>query len=198
MKRIIKNEPRWYTDFIDQKQPKEWGAVSQEIGHELRVYMLREEQHQQCAYTELHLEPESAHIDHFKKRSFFPRATFDWENLLTSCNSEEYGANFKDKMVKKHDYKYLLHPVRDDPQAHFTYSMTGEILVDEHDLRETMTRERFNLNHRSLVEQRKQIAFQIRAMYHQVSVDELIECFGKFESFIKSVCINLKLLDASA
>jgi uncharacterized protein (TIGR02646 family) len=195
VKRVIKNEPKWYTDFIERSRPQGWGEVSQEIGHELRRYMLNEEQHAQCAYTELHLKPETSHIDHFKKRSFFPKATFDWKNLLTCCNSEEYGAKFKDKTVKKAEYQYLLHPAIDNPQAHFSYSMTGEILIGAQDMRAYTTRERFNLNHRSLVEQRKQIAFHIHAMYQQVSVDELVECFGKFESFIKVVYSNLNMME---
>ena len=195
MKRIVKNEPKWYTDFIEQKRPSEWGEVSQKIGHELRTYMLKEEQHSQCAYTELHLTSDASHIDHFKKRSLFPQAAFEWENLLTCCNSEEYGAKFKDKTVKKDEYQYLLHPAIDEPQAHFTYSITGEILADEQDMRACMTRERFNLNHRSLVEQRKQIAFHIHAMYQQVPVDELVDCFGKFESFITSIYSDLAILE---
>ena len=71
MKHIAKQEPQIYRDFIEKHSPAEWGDVSQVIGYDLSMHMLMEEQNCQCAYPELHVEPESAHIDHFRKKACF-------------------------------------------------------------------------------------------------------------------------------
>ncbi len=97
MKQITKTEPQIYGDFITQNSPPEWGDVSKAIGYDLRMHLLIKEQNYQCAYTELRVEPEDTHIDHFRKQSLFQRLKFDWNNLLASCNSEAYGAKYKDK-----------------------------------------------------------------------------------------------------
>jgi len=148
--------------------------------------MLREEQNFQCAYTEIHLDPEDSHVDRFRKQSLFPKSVFEWNNLLTACNSEYYGAKFKDKNIrKKGDYQYLTDPVREEPQKYFSYSMTGEILADENNRKGQFTTDSFNLNDRALVEQRKTIVCSVKAMCKQFSLEEIIDTIGSFESFIK-------------
>lgn len=168
------------------------GELSSEIRKNIRDYMLKKEQNFRCAYTETRIEPENSHIDHFKKQSLFSNLIFAWDNLLARCNSEGYGAKFKDKMVtRKEDYLYQVNPVVDNPSNHFSYAMTGEILIDDHDEKARITRDFLNLNAYSPVEQRKQVAFQIKSLYEQFTVDELVHIFGKFESFIRALCADL-------
>lgn len=196
MKQIVKNEPQAYQDFIRQNLPSEWEEVSLAIGDELRRYLLMEEQHYQCAYTELRVEPENTHIDHFEKQSLFRNSKFDWNNLLASCNSEKYGAKYKDKKVRRReDYQALINPVIDNPNDYFTYSLTGEILVDEDNPKAVITRDCFNLNDHALLEQRKQVVRNMRAMYRQFTVDELVEHIGKFESLIRAVYSDLTIIE---
>ncbi len=187
MKKINKKEPDFFRRFLSRNTPESWGELSIEIGFDVRTYMLMEEQNFQCAYTEIRLEPEKSHIDHFKKKSLFPNLAFEWENLLTSCNYDYYGARFKDRQIKREQYQNLINPVAEDPQQYFTYSFTGEILIDENNEKAKITRDLFNLNDRSLVEQRKLVAEGIKSMYKQFTVDELIDYIGKFESFIRAL-----------
>ena len=97
MKAIIKQKPKFYSNFVSKNKPKLWKTVSKEIGFECRIYMLSEEQNFQCAYTEINIEPENAHIDHFIKQDFiksglFPISVIEWNNLFTACNYEYFGA----------------------------------------------------------------------------------------------------------
>lgn len=161
----------------------------------MRTHMLMEEQNFQCAYTEIRLEPEQSHIDHFKKKSLYPKLTFHWNNLLTSSNYDFYGARFKDKHIKKAHYQNFINPVIENPQQYFTYSFTGEILIDPKDEKAKLTVEIFNLKDRSLVEQRKTIAGVITSMIHQFTVEKLIDCIGKFESFLRALYSELKNSD---
>lgn len=193
MKQIAKQEPQFFREFVEQNSPQLWEEISRKIGHDVRTYMLKKEQNFQCAYTETRVEPENSHIDHFKKQSLYTNLIFEWDNLLTSCNNEAYGAKYKDKMVKnKEDYQYLINPVLDNPHNYFNYAMTGDVLIDEHDEKASITRDFFNLNDYSLVEQRKQVAYQVMAMHKEFSVDELIDFIGKFESFIRALCADFK------
>lgn len=196
MKQISKQEPKFYQDFIRKKLPTEWRDVSLSIGYELRMFMLMEEQNYQCAYTEIRVEPEDTHIDHFRKQSLFPNMRFDWNNLLASGNSEAYGARYKDKKLKKQqDYKFIINPVVDNPKDYFTYSFTGDILADENDSKAVKTIDYFNLNDYALLEQRKQVIREIQEMYKQFTVEELVKYIGKFESLIRSIYSDLKAIE---
>jgi len=195
MKNIIKLEPTEFRQFIEKNNPQTWGEVSTEIGDNLRKYMLRHEQNFQCAYTEIRIENDStvSHIDHFHKQSMFPKKRFLWNNLLTSCNSEFYGAKFKDKRITESDYKYLINPVLSNPATHLEYAITGEILSKDEYGKTTI--ELFNLNDKSLVEQRSTIAKQIKLMCNDFEVDELINQYMKFETFIRFVYNFYKAVD---
>ena len=192
MKKINKIEPDFYQNYISANKPDTWKQVSFDIGFDMRTYMLMEEQNFQCAYTEIRLEPEQSHIDHFKKKSLYPNLTFHWNNLLTSSNYDFYGARFKDKHIKKEHYQNIINPVVENPQQYFSYSFTGEILVDPKNEKTKLSIEMFNLNDRSLVEQRKAVAEIVKSMYNQFTVEELIDCIDKFENFIRALYIEFK------
>jgi len=192
MKKINKKEPEFYKHYVSQNKPETWKQLSFDIGFDSRTYMLLEEQNFQCAYTEIRLEPEQSHIDHFKKKSLFPNLTFKWNNLLTSSNYDFYGARFKDKHIMKEHYQNIINPVIENPQQFFTYSFTGEINIDAQHEKAKLTIELFNLNDRSLIEQRKAVAEVVKSMFNQFTVEELIDCIGKFESFIRAIYSELK------
>ena len=192
MKTVIKKEPNFYSNFISKNKPKIWKTVSQEIGFECRIYMLSEEQNFQCAYTEISIEPENAHIDHFIKQSFIKSGLFsvsitEWNNLFTTCNYEYFGAKHKDKNIKKEDYNVIINPAKDNPNEYFDYTFTGEILPINDNQKARKTIELFNLNDNGLVEQRKTVAEFVKLMYNQFAVNELVNSINKFESFIRTL-----------
>lgn len=193
MKKIDKTEPDFYKEFVVQNNPRSWRDLSEKIGYDTREYILREEQNFQCAYTEIHLDPDNSHVDHFRKQSLFPEAIFEWNNLLTSCNNEYYGAKFKDRRIrKKEDYQYMINPVEEHPRRYFDYSITGEILTNNKDGKGKFTIDSFNLNDYALVEQRKIVAYHVKSMCKQFSAEEIILFIGSFESFIRAIYNDLK------
>ena len=196
MKKINKSEPNFYKEFATQNKPRSYGELSEKIGYDVREYMLREEQNFQCAYTEIRLDPENSHVDHFRKQGLFSESVFEWNNLLTSCNNEYYGARCKDRRIKKkEDYQYLMNPVEDDPEEYFNYSITGDILADEETGTGQFTIDSFNLNDYALVEQRKRVANHVKSMCKQFSLEECIVFIGSFESFIRAIYSDLKCIE---
>ncbi|MDM8549756.1 retron system putative HNH endonuclease [Desulfobacterales bacterium HSG2] len=172
--------------------------MSEKIGYDVREYMLKEEQNFQCAYTEIHIDPENSHVDHFRKQSLFPKSVFEWNNLLASCNNEYYGAKFKDNNIKrKEDYQCLVNPVKEDPRRYFKYSITGDMLANEENGKGQFTIDSFNLNDYALVEQRKIVASHVKAMCKQFSLEEVIVLIGSFESFIRAIYADLKNIEDS-
>ncbi len=195
MKRIEKIEPVFYTKFIHKNKPKVWFDLSKEIGDKTRKYMLDFEQNNQCAYTEKLIISENSHIDHFKKQNFIRQGLFEinifcWNNLLTSCNNEFYGAKYKDKIIKSTEYKNLINPVIENPNDYLEYSTTGERLSKNNNKKGQTTINLLNLNDYELVSQRKTVAIQVKSMYKEFAVNEIIEFIGKFESFIKGIYTN--------
>ncbi len=188
MKRINKIVPNFYLETLRKGQPEKWEDVS--CRNEIRLYMLSEEQNFQCAYTETRIELENSHIDHYVKQEFIkhalfkPMTVFSWENLFVSCNSEFYGAKFKDKKITAGDYATLVNPAKDSSATHFKYTWTGDIIVENQNEKGRNTVELFNLNDPVLVEQRRVVAYQVKVMYEQFTLQELIQIIGRFESMI--------------
>jgi len=192
MKKIDKKEPDFYKNFIRNKKPITWFEVSKEVGENARKYMLEFEQNNQCAYTEKFIKSNNSHIDHFVKQNFikqgaFKTSLFEWNNLLTSCNSEHYGAKFKDKNIAINDYDNLINPTKDNPDEYLEYTVTGRIIAKNNSKKGEATIARMNLNDYELVTQRKAVALQVKSIYTQFSVDEIVELIGSFESFIRAI-----------
>jgi uncharacterized protein (TIGR02646 family) len=169
MQKIVKNEPKFFKNAKQKvKIPnisKAWEDKNiKDIKAKLREYIIKEQQNM-CAYCEQKLENiEKLSIDHFKKRDLFPEETLEYINLFISCKSNNHCENSKDRYPKlqKNDYKKIIHPVLDEVENYFTYNLTGEIEANEN-LNEfdkekvKFTIKVFNLNDKSLVEDRKKI-----------------------------------------
>ena len=194
MQKITKQEPEFFTKFI-KSFSGDWSECSKEIGFQIREYILHNssEQMGQCAYTELALQPDSksSHIDHLLKREYYPDKRFEWNNIFVSTNTNNYGAKHKDNkgQLNKENNQMLINPAMDNPSDYFTYHTWGEIIPKESNCesqkykRAKLTIEAFNLNHKSLVEQRKQM-FNDLLSYREFALDEIKECIPKFHSFV--------------
>lgn len=189
MKHIDKGEPpRFFSDFVGKNHPKEWGDTAA-VRAQLRDYILENEQSGCCAYTEIRIvKKDKCHIDHFRKRDLFPQMTMDYRNMLVACNSECYGAKYKDKNVTKADYAKLINPVEDNPSDFLEFTFIGEIQAVGNDKeRGDFTINCFNLNERSLVEQRRQAVTNMLIMKEYLSEDEVVEAIGAFETMIRQL-----------
>lgn len=189
MKHIQKGDaPTFFVDFVKKEKPKEW-ADSATIRPQLREYILEHEQQGCCAYTEIRISgSKGCHIDHYHTRNLFPDETFNYDNLLVSCNSENYGAKYKDKQVKeKADYGKLLNPVTDVPSDYLEYTFMGEMRAIGENEYGTQTIKYFNLNERSLVNRRRNAVYCLQSMKGGLSEDEMVEAIGEFETMLRQL-----------
>ncbi len=184
MKRINKREPVFFTNFIRKNNPVEWNDIA-EIRDNIRTYMLSglvpNENIEQNTIPEQILK-------------------FKWSNLFTSTNNEYFGAKYKDNTyrIKQEEYQHLINPSIENPNDFFKYSFTGEILIKEGDInsdkykKAELTKDAFNLNERSLVEQRQTVVKMVKLYFdQQFSIDEIKTHVGKFDSLVENIFNSL-------
>lgn len=188
MKRVTKGKtPDFFTKFIVRNHPKVWEDISL-IRQQLRSHILNE-QNKLCAYTELRIDmADNSHIDHYHTRNLFPDETFKYDNLLVSCNSESYGAKYKDKHVKtKEDYKELINPVKDSPTDFIEYGLTGRVEAIKDCIKGVRTISFFNLNEKRLVQRRKVAVENLLKMKEYLTEDEMVASLGEFETMVRQL-----------
>lgn len=188
MKQLIKgNAPDFFTNFITHKQPKSWEDM-RPIRQELRGHILTEQSYL-CAYTEVYLSGgDNCHIDHYHTRNLFPEETFSYDNMLVSCNSEIFGAKYKDKQIKeKSDYEDLINPLEEDPMDYLEFTFFGDVVAVDASERGEKTISVFNLNEKSLVERRKIAAVNLVSMLDSLTEEDMVSAMGEFETMIRQL-----------
>lgn len=193
MRKIDKGNP--IQDFIDFKKSHPNADWDKDVkGHKQiwRKHILEIEQHNQSGYTEEHLSFEkkgqkpTTHIDHFyqKRKDWWPQRTYDWNNYVVDAINDDYGARYKDQHISSMlENEKLINPVLEDAKRYFRYEKTGEIepakdLSAEEKKKALFTREKFNLNHESLVIRRRKIFEIDLSDYTMFSDDDIIDCLG--------------------
>jgi len=179
MFKVEKSEPKFFTKAKQKvNKPNESSAWFNDniknIKKDLALKILKE-QNNLCIYCEKVIKnyPNDCHIDHFKKRDFFPKETLNYENLLVSCNNENRCAKYKDKNISKDDYKKLINPVIENPENFLEYTFYGELepksnLSELDRIKAEFTIKILNLNDRSLVEERKNFILKLRSFISQI------------------------------
>ncbi len=208
MKKIVKIEPAFFREYKHDYKPSTWQQLSHAIGPDVRTYILSgmtpldgeinpSEQNYQCAYTELPIEPDSdsSHVDHFRKQSMFqdPRHIFNWNNIFTACNNNDIGAKFKDRYIKESDYDYLINPALENPNKYLTYNLLGKVVEVSKDINSEDYKKAnrticlLNLNEHYLKQQRLTVSKQVKAVCNQLTLENIKEDLGKFDSFVEFV-----------
>ncbi|MCY2968272.1 MAG: TIGR02646 family protein [Planctomycetota bacterium] len=103
-----------------------WSDVTEEHRQQIRG-QLEQLQGRRCAYCEASLDQLGQHIEHFRRRSQFPRLTFEWTNLLWSCDSSQHCGHYKDQGAGPYDPDELIDPCVDDPDRYFQFHSDGSI-----------------------------------------------------------------------
>lgn len=160
-----------------------------EIRADLRRDILVNEQQSLCVYCEKQItaKPTQSNIDHFKTRHQFPQLTLDYDNLLVSCNHHQHCSHTKDNFgLNQSDYDNLINPVTEHPNYFFDYSFAGDIIAKSNlnrmDAKKAnFTIQVFNLNNKSLIEERKKIIQSLQICTH-LSLDEILVYFNGFIS----------------
>ena len=83
---------------------------------------LKKAQNSLCAYCEIAL-TDNTHIDHFKPKKLDRELTFDWDNLVLSCDAKDSCDIKKDNNFQS----YWVNPYEDDPKEMFTFRINGKI-----------------------------------------------------------------------
>lgn len=166
MRRIDKSEEPQSLRSFNKAKHKKWEEIHNEANRHVYNDCLQqciEDQAHLCGYTEMPLSKDNRHIDHYIKRDFAPDLTFCWNNMIAAVKGSRFGADYKDKHVKRNDYDKseccytdILNPVKDEFAGRFRFSADGTIEPsDNKDIKAEKTIELFNLNEKSLKERRK-------------------------------------------
>lgn len=186
MRRIVKLQaPVDLAEFVKKEKPQKFEQI-----HKSKLYpnlyrecvvKLEAEQDGLSGYTEKPLSKD-IHVDHYRRQALFnsPSMVFGWENMIADEHNSSYGADFKDKHVKKQsDYAKLINPVVEDPHHYLTYMDEGIIKpVDGLDKDEREKAEftilTFNLNHNLLNERRRHVIELVKEYKSQgLTADEI-------------------------
>lgn len=166
MRRIDKSEEPQSLRSFNKAKHKKWEEIHNEANRHVYNDCLQqciEDQAHLCGYTEVPLSKDNRHIDHYIKRDFAPDLTFCWNNMIAAVKGSRFGADYKDKHVKRNDYDKseccytdILNPVKDEFAGRFRFSADGTMEPsDNKDIKAEKTIELFNLNEKSLKERRK-------------------------------------------
>ena len=165
MRRINKSEEPQSLRSFNKAKHKKWEEIHNDANRHVYNDCLQqcfEDQARLCGYTEIPLTKGNRHIDHYIKRDFAPDLTFCWNNMIAAVKDSNFGANYKDKHVKRTDYNKseccytdILNPLKDEFTGRFRFSADGTIEPsDNKDIKAEKTIELFNLNEKSLKERR--------------------------------------------
>lgn len=164
--------PVFFSDFVSKEKPVHWKDCDSEVKKKSNEHMLLNEQNLLCGYTEIYIDNDDCHIDHYIKRSIDNRLCYTWNNLIVAVNDEDFGAKFKDNgpynVKKNEDYNGILNPVNDIAEDFFQFTLDG-IIESKSELellnssKANKTIEVFNLNHDSLIDRRKSLALAIKS-----------------------------------
>lgn len=193
MFKISKNEPDFFRK-IKKKVSRPGTSDSWEestiISLQLKQHILKNEQHSICAYCETKLKENNSHIDHFRTRHQFPEKTWDYNNLLVSCNDESICAKNKDKKIKsKSIYDNIINPTIENPNDFIDYLTSGDIVAIDENKKAKNTIDIFQLC--ALNKRRERIAKTLYGL--DISLKELHDSFeNEFKSFIEIVFKKIK------
>jgi len=142
MRYIEKNEPIFFE--VDVKELREkiktvekkseiWDKEYKEK-RALKEYILENEQNYLCGYCEAKVTLDESHIEHIKPKHLdYDSLTFDYDNLLVSCNGNCFSSDKRSvtcghKKGKKFDEALFLNPTKiKNMRDYFIYTDNGYI-----------------------------------------------------------------------
>ena len=176
MRKIAKSsEPHSLSDF-NAGHHTNWSQIHEAANQHVYddcINQCLSDQNGLCGYSEMRLDEDNRHIDHYVKRNIDPKLTFEWTNMVAAAKDSRFGADWKDEHIAQagaYDkvtkcYAKLLNPVYDDLTGRFRFSTDGNIEpMKETDEMAVNTIKVFNLNEPSLKNRRKESMQKVRAM----------------------------------
>ena len=143
MQRINKSGemPKVTEKVFTKSKGKKWGDIPYEVTRPLREQLFTE-QHGLCCYCCQNLTGKKTHIEHLYSRQNHPKRTFDYENLLLSCDTPKQCDNAKG------NHELPLHPLMDECDNEIKLNIAGELISITD--RATQAIEILNLNRRQV------------------------------------------------
>ncbi len=168
MRYIQKSDtPQFFKD--DTKNLQNWKEYKEK--RKLKKFLLENEQDFLCCYCEGKVDLDSSHIEHIKPKSLdIEKLTFDYKNLVASCNGicnnnedREYCGHKKENNF---DEDSFLNPTKvENIREYFIYNIEGEILpskMDKTKSKYTIDLLQLNTSNSYLQEARKKSLEQFR------------------------------------
>lgn len=156
MKHIQKQQPS--TEFENLPKLKNWEEFSKPenviVKQELKQQLLSE-QGDICCYCEQKIKADTSHIEHLKPKSLYPKETFNYNNLLASCENSKSCGHKKKRWYSSN----MVSPLNSDCEERFIYTREGHISPKnetDKDAKETINK--LGLNTKKLKNRRKIIA----------------------------------------
>lgn len=131
--------PVFFVD--DTKELNDWSEYYGVKKRKLRTYILKHEQNYLCIYCESKISISNSHVEHIRPKSnnLFPELTFNYENLVVSCNGTCHSEANDNKPyscghIKDTDYNegLFLNPVDEvDIRGYFSYEydLNGNVII---------------------------------------------------------------------
>jgi len=204
MLEIQKEEPDFFTIYKKKNKPHSYqdDCNDHRLRNDLRESLLQEQKNQ-CFYCEKKIsnDTDKVHLDHLKQRDPFHELECNYANMVLSCNGgakEEYCGKYKDNQESWNDDKFLrilpLNPQLEEKSIDaLCYISNGEIqpkksLSPDSQKRASNTINYLNLNHKNLIEARKNIFLQLELYKtNGFQIDEIFTYFQEFESLFKDI-----------
>lgn len=104
MKRVRKSNPE-PAALREWKKGKAWKAAPppwDEFPTQMVRQQLKNDQQGLCCYCCAAISDDAFHIEHFRSRDIFPRSTYEWLNMLASCESRAVAA--AEPTIKSQDH----------------------------------------------------------------------------------------------
>ncbi len=186
MRYIIQgNAPATFQNWKKMNPSKNWEDFSQPSSPSHAVYseireLLIDQQEKMCCYCEVALKQNTdAHVEHLKDKHSNPGETFNFKNLLASCQhcdccGHKKGTNYFSEMVS---------PLDRNCQLRFTYTGNGKIIpLDEADTAAQKTINILGLNCKRLKDRRFNLIKIIDNEYTDFE-QSLFNCLEWYQGF---------------
>jgi uncharacterized protein (TIGR02646 family) len=117
-----------------------WKSFSHPVKNDVYAALLTEQGYS-CCYCGISINRRNCHIEHYRPKSKYPDLTFDYKNLIASCQGEDEKRPTKPvhcghKKGGWFEYEFMVSPLDANCVDFFKYSGYGEIIPTDNPDRE--------------------------------------------------------------
>lgn len=122
---LAKNCSKWTKELLNAIKDKDAAKKKKcqgKYAHRTVKDHLKRMFEDKCAYCESSIGVVNyGHIEHYRPKNKYPRLTFEWRNLLLSCDICNDAAHKGEKFPTKSAHGPIVDPTRDDPTDHLDF-----------------------------------------------------------------------------